>query len=158
MENSRYITKIVIDCIPVGGYGSTLTVTDTTISYEYKGSCTRLSNWSYTAKSMKFGFVFKNICELVQELSIPVPNNMQVTIYEFLITCNDDSKFTINNITNHDILDKLLNEIHKLIPEVDGVPLEFDSKSNPKNKVEDLDGDTVNPVLFEDIYGDAPDN
>ena len=105
----------------------------------------------------KFGFVFGNICELVEKLSIPVPNNIPVTIYEFSIIFDDNSKSTINTITNHDILDMLFNETHKLIPEVDGVPSEFDSKSNPKNKSEDLYGDYAEPVRFEDTEGNAID-
>ncbi len=139
MGNIRNNKKIIIDCKPLGCYGSILTITDTAISYEYKGSCAELSNWSYKATSKKFGFVFGKIAELVQELSNPVPDNIPTTIYEFLIICDDDSKFTINNITNHDILDALLNEIHKLIPPVEGIPSEFDSIKNPKNRLEDLD-------------------
>lgn len=158
MENTKNITKIIIDCHPLYGSGSILTITKTSISYESKKDCDGLFNWSYNVTSRLFGYGFGNICELVEKLSIPVPNNTPVTIYEFSITFDDNSKATINTITNHDILDALLNEIHKLIPEVEGVPSEFDSKSNPKNKEEDLDGDTENPVLFEDIYGDAPDN
>ena len=138
MENTKNITKIIIDCHPLYDCGSILTITKTSISYEYKGSCAELSNWSYNATSKKFGYGFGNICELVKKLSIPVPYNIPVTIYEFLITFDDNSNSTINNITNHDILDALLNEIHKLIPEIEGVPSEFDSKSNPKNKTEDL--------------------
>ena len=157
MENTKNIIKIIIDCHPLYDYGSILTITNTSISYEYKGSCAELSNWSYNATSKKFGFVFGNICELVEKLSIPVPNNIPVTIYEFSIIFDDNNKSTINTITNHDILDKLLNEIHKLIPEVDGVPSEFDSKSNPKNKSEDLYWDYAELVLFEDINGDDID-
>ena len=138
MENTKKITKIVIDCTPLGAYGSILTITNTSISYKSKGACDEFFDWSYNVTSRLFGYGFGNICELVKKLSIPVPYNIPVTIYEFLITFDDNSNSTINNITNHDILDALLNEIHKLIPEVEGVPSEFDSKSNPKNKTEDL--------------------
>ena len=157
MENTKNITKIIIDCHPLYGSGSILTITKTSISYESKKDCDGLFNWSYNVTSRLFGYGFGNICELVEKLSIPVPNNIPVTIYEFSITFDDNSKATINTITNHDILDKLLNEIHKLIPEVDGVPSEFDSKSNPKNKSEDLYWDYAEPVLFEDINGDDID-
>lgn len=158
MENTKNITKIIIDCHPLYDCGSILTITKTSISYESKKDSDGFFNWSYNVTSKLFGYGFGNICELAEKLSIPVPNNIPVTIYEFLITFDDNSKSTINNITNHDILDALLNEIHKLIPEIEGVPLEFDSKSNPKNKTEDCGGDMVNRVLFEDVYGDAPDN
>lgn len=98
MENTKNITKIIIDCHPLYDCGSILTITKTSISYESKKDCDGLFNWSYNVTSRLFGYGFGNICELVEKLSIPVPNNTPVTIYEFSITFAPDKEILNNSV------------------------------------------------------------
>ena len=67
MNNTKGITKIIIDYTPCYGNGSILTITDTYISCEYKNKDSRSLIWLYQSKSYEFRGVYAKITEFVEK-------------------------------------------------------------------------------------------
>ena len=65
--------------------------------------------------------------------------------------------FVIKHAASKIDFDELFDEIHKLIPSFEDIPREIETRKSLIKRIEDLDGDYVEPVRFEDTEGNAID-
>lgn len=154
MENTKKISKITIYYIPYDSKVSTFNITITTMSCELKGEDYPSPNGrSYVSVSKEFTDIFSNITEIIQKYLEPTPEDSNSKHYEISITYDDNSNFVIKHAASKIDFDELLDEIHKLIPSFEEIPTELETRESYRKRVEDLDGDYKQPILFEDIYG-----
>lgn len=159
MENTKNISKITIYYTAYDSTVSTFNITITPISCELKGKdYPSPDGLSFVSVSKEFTEIYTNITEIIQKYLKPTPEESYSHHYEISITYDDNSNFVIKHAARKIDFDELFDEIHKLIPSFEDIPRELETDKSYQKRVEDLDGDMVNPVLFEDIYGDAPDN
>ena len=159
MENTKNISKITIYYTAYDSTVSTFNITITPISCELKGKdYPSPDGLSFVSVSKEFSEIFSNITEIIQKYLKPTPEHSYSNHYEISITYDDNSNFVITHAASKINFDELFNEIHKLIPSFEELPRELETRESLEKRIEDLDGDMVNPILFEDIYGDAPDN
>ena len=158
MENTKKISKITIYYIPHNSKVSTFNITVTPMSCELKGEDYPSPNGlSYVSISKEFTEIFSNITEIIQKYLEPTPEDNNSKHYEISITYDDNSNFVMKHAASKIDFDELLDEIHKLIPSFEEIPTELETRESYIKRVEDLGGDMVNKVLFEDIYGDDMD-
>lgn len=158
MENTKKISKITIYYFPHDSKVSTFNITVTPMSCELKGEdYPSPDGQSYVSISKEFTEIFSNITEITQKYLEPTPEDGKSKHYEISITYDDNSNFVIKHAASKIDFDELLDEIHKLIPSFEEIPEELETRKSLIKRIEDLGGDYVEPVRFEDTEGNAID-
>ena len=153
MESTRNITKIILDYVSRNPYRANSIIIVTSKSCEYKDGEDSSCNWLYQSNSFGFRRVFSNITEIVQKHLEPTSENTESDYYEISITYNDNTKFAIKHATCNQNLEELFSEIHKLIPSFEDIPQAFHTNETYRKQKQDLDGDMVNKVPYEESEG-----
>ncbi len=160
MKNTKNITKIIITCTNHNdpSDSSILTITATSISCKYTKNPKRHSfDWSYQSGSYEFMSIFSNIAEITQKYIEQTLEINQESQYNFSIIYDDNTDFTIRHFPSTMMSEELFGEIHKLVPQLDELPPEYDTNETLKKRIEDLGGDFEHTVRFEDTEGDDID-
>ena len=154
MQNTKNITKIIIDYKTFYSAGSRLTITNSSISYKDKHNKDDNDDitydWGYETNSKNFRIAFIKITETVRKYLEPTPEISGSNQYNILVEYDDGEKDNQKHSKHDDMFEDLFCEIHKLIPMVEDIPSEFDTEETAKNRIEDLAGDMEHKVPYEE--------
>ena len=115
MENTKNITKIILDYVSRNLRKANSTIIVTSELCEYKDGEDSSCNWLYQSNSFGFRNIFRNITKIVQKHLEPTPENNEADYYEISITYDDNTNFMIKHSVTNKELEELFSEIHKLI-------------------------------------------